>query len=204
MSAAAIEQPMEDQLSEELSLPDAADLISAKLPGFRVEILGSQIVVTPPADGRHGRSLTRLMKSLMAAGLDGGETEVIQAIGLSLPEGPSDFAVPDLAVVDADFENHRAGSGCYDPAVFHLVVEVTSSNQLTDLRVKPGLYASVGIPVYVIVDRGRRQILVLTEPQDGEYLVQTSYLPGATVTLPASIGATVTFDVDSVLGPVKG
>ncbi|WP_035804763.1 Uma2 family endonuclease [Kitasatospora mediocidica] len=198
MSAAAIEQP-----TEQLSLLEAADLISSRLAGYRVEIIGSQITVTPPADGPHGRSLTRIMKPFMAAGLDEGETELIQAIGVWLPDGPSDYAIPDLALVDADFEDHPGKLNCYDPAVFRLVVEVTSSNHQTDLKTKPAVYASAGIPVYLIVDRRNRRVMVLTDPEDGEYRVHAVHHPGKRFTLPESIGAVVEIDVDSVLGPAK-
>ncbi|MDH6130883.1 Uma2 family endonuclease [Kitasatospora sp. MAA4] len=198
MSAAAIEQPC-----EQLTLLEAADLISSRLAGYRVEILGSQILVTPPADGPHGRSLTRIMKPFMAAGLDEGDTELIQAIGVWLPDGPSDYVIPDLALVDADFEDHPAELNCYDPVVFRLVVEVTSANYQTDLKTKPAAYASAGIPVYVIVDRRNRRVMVLTDPKDGEYRVHAVHHPGQRFTLPESIGAAVEIDVDSVLGPVK-
>lgn len=43
MSAAAVEQPFEQP-----TLLEAAELISSKLVGHRVEIIGSQIIVTPP------------------------------------------------------------------------------------------------------------------------------------------------------------
>ncbi|MDH6109549.1 Uma2 family endonuclease [Kitasatospora sp. MAP12-15] len=210
MSAAALEQPCEqpceevvEQPSDELTLLEAADLISDRLAGYRVEILGSQILVTPPADGPHGRSLTRCMRPLVAAGLDDEETNVIQAIGVWLPDGPSDYAIPDLALVDSDFEDHPAEFNCYDPSVFRLVLEITSSNRQTDVMTKPAAYATAGIPVYVIVDRTKRRVMVLTEPKDGEYRVHTVHRPGEQFELPESIGALVTMDVDSMLGPVK-
>ena len=41
------------------------------------------------------------------------------------------------------------------------------------------------------------------EPKDGEYRVHTVHRPGEQFDLPESIGALVTMDVDSMLGPVK-
>jgi len=74
MSAAAVEQPFEQPTPLE-----AADLISSQLAGHRVEIIGGQITVTPPADGAHASSLTDVMMPLIAAGLHGEQSRVLQA-----------------------------------------------------------------------------------------------------------------------------
>ncbi|MFE9421399.1 Uma2 family endonuclease [Kitasatospora sp. NPDC006697] len=87
--------------------------------------------------------------------------------------------------------------------MFRLVAEVTSSDMADDLRRKPLSYAQAAIPVYVIIDRTNRRVLVLSDPRDGEYRVQAVYHPGQSVTLPASIGVEVTFEVDYVLGSEK-
>ncbi|MFE0460110.1 Uma2 family endonuclease [Kitasatospora sp. NPDC058965] len=198
MSAAAVEHPVHQP-----TLLELADEISDKHPGYRVEILGSQITVTPPADMQHAAALTDLSVWLATAGLHSKESKVLQAIGLWLPEGPSDYAIPDLAVVEADCADHLIEYNCYDPVVFRMVLEVTSSDYGTDLSIKPRLYAGAGIPVYVIVDRTSRLVRVLTEPRDGEYRVHAVHRPGESFTLPASIGAEVTLAVDAVLGPEK-
>ncbi|MFD0264464.1 Uma2 family endonuclease [Kitasatospora indigofera] len=198
MSAAAVEQPFEQP-----TLLEAADLIADQLVGYRVEIIGSQIAVTPPASGSHGDALTDIMIPFWEAGLHGSQSRVIQAIGIWLPDGPFDYAVPDLALVDADYEEHRAERNCYDPAVFRLVLEVTSTNHAYDLKVKPAAYASAGVPVYVIVDRKNRKVMVLTDPSDGEYRLHAVHHPGQSFELPASVGAPVTLSVDTVLGPEK-
>ncbi|MCC5035274.1 Uma2 family endonuclease [Streptomyces sp. WAC 00631] len=198
MSAAAVEHPCDD----EPTLLEAAEELSRKLPGYRVEIIGGEITVTPPADGPHGDSLTEVMAPLLSAGVHGKETRVIQAFGVWMPDGPSDFAIPDLAVVDADYRDHLVKNNCYDPAVFRLVVEVTSSNYGNDLKKKVSAYAAAGIPAYVIVDRRNNRLRVLTEPTAGEYRVHAVYPPGESVTLPeACLGARVTLDVATVLDP---
>ncbi|MCX5209328.1 Uma2 family endonuclease [Kitasatospora sp. NBC_00240] len=198
MSAAAVEQPFEQP-----TLLEAADLISDQLVGYRVEIIGSQIAVTPPPDAPHSRSLTNIMVPFLAAGLHGEETQVLQGIGIRLPDGPSDYAIPDLAVVDGDIDEHHVENNCYDPAVFRLVLEVTSQNHSSDLKVKPAAYASAGVPVYVIVDRRNRKVMVLTDPSDGEYRLHAVHHPGQSFELPASLGAPVKLSVDTVLGPEK-
>ncbi|MFJ3787547.1 Uma2 family endonuclease [Kitasatospora sp. NPDC090091] len=198
MSAAAVEEPM-----EQLTLPEAAELISNQLPGYRVEIIGGQITVTPTPNMSHARSVKRFDRLFIEAGLDDGETEVWQNISIRLPEGPFDYAVPDLAVTDADSDDRVMEHGAYDPAIFRLVLEVTSSNLSDDLKKKPFAYASAGVPIYVIVDRTNRRVMVLTDPKDGEYRLHAVHHPGQSFALPESIGAAVTLSVDDVLAVKK-
>ncbi|MFB7665419.1 Uma2 family endonuclease [Kitasatospora sp. NPDC056138] len=202
MSAAAVEHPYEAHSSEP-TLLELADAILDRFPGHRVEIIGSEITVSPPASGSHASALTDVMIPFLAAGLHGERTKVLQAVGLWLPEGPSDYAIPDLAVVDADFRDHLVEFNCYDPAIFRLVLEVTSSNLSDDLKKKPAAYAGAGVPVCLIADRKNRRVMVLTDPRDGEYRVRAVHHPGQSFELPESIGAEVTLFVDSVLGPEK-
>ncbi|WP_328949848.1 Uma2 family endonuclease [Streptomyces sp. NBC_00184] len=203
MSAAAVEHPCEDE--PELSLLEEANELAEQLPGRRVEIIGGVITVAPPPDGPHADALTTLMIPFLAAGLHGEESRLLQGIGLWLPGGPEDYAIPDLALVDADLDEHRLENNCYDPAVFRLVLEVTSSNYRSDLRHKVAAYAEAKIPVYVILDRKHSRVHVLTEPVGGTYDRHEVYAPGQEAPLPESIGAAVSLDVAELIkaGRVK-
>ncbi|WP_432024073.1 Uma2 family endonuclease [Streptomyces parvus] len=196
MSAAAVEHPCDD---EPETLLETANRLTEQLPGHRVEIIGGVITVAPPADGPHARALTKLMRPFISAGLDDGESEVLQGVGLWLPGGPQDFAIPDLAIVDADFDDHLIKNNSYDPACFRLVLEVTSGNYQNDLRNKVTAYAQAKIPVYVIVDRRHSRVHVLTEPLPAGYDRHEVYAPGQQAPLPASIGAELSLDVDEIV-----
>ncbi|MFG2877827.1 Uma2 family endonuclease [Streptomyces sp. NPDC048337] len=196
MSAAAVEHPYDSERNELLR---AAKRISEQLPGHRVEILEGNISVSPPADGPHADALTTLMLPFLAAGLHGSESRVLQATGVWLPTGPADYAIPDLAVVDADYRDHEVESSCYEPACFRLVVEVTSSNHSNDLKTKVRTYAQAKIPVYVIVDRKNGRVHLLTDPIGDGYDHHTLYAPAQQLTLPDSIGAKVTLDAGELL-----
>ncbi|MFE9169975.1 Uma2 family endonuclease [Streptomyces kebangsaanensis] len=200
MSAAAVERPHGDR-----PLIAEANRLMERNPGYRVEIIGGQLLVSPPPNAAHARALSRLRSPFMAAGLDGGETEVFEGVGLWLPNGAEDYAVPDLVVVDADIDDHLVENNCYDPVCFRLVLEVTSSNWKTDLRTKVKAYAGAKIPVYVIVDRKHQRLHVLTDPSGDGYENHRPYSPGEIVTLPAAVGAEVALDVDEILkaGQVK-
>ncbi len=145
--------------------------------------------MTPSPDVPHARALTGLMIPFLAAGLHGEETEVLRGIGLWLPTDLEDYAIPDLAVVDADIDDHLIENNAYDPACFRLVLEVTSKNWKNDLRTKVAAYAEAKIPVYVVVDRKHQRLHVLTEPVGDTYENHRPHAPGEIVTLPDSIGA---------------
>ncbi len=57
MSAAAVEPPR----AGTSTLLREAERLADKLPGYRVEIIGGELIVTPPPDGPHGESLTELL-----------------------------------------------------------------------------------------------------------------------------------------------
>ncbi|MEV5757920.1 Uma2 family endonuclease [Streptomyces tendae] len=194
MSAASVELPHGD-----LPLIAEANRLMERNPGYRVEIIGGQLLVTPPPDGPHSRVLTKLMRPFITAGLDDGESEVRQGIGLWLPMDADDYAIPDLAIVDADVDDHLVENNCYDPVCFRLVLEVTSSNWKNDLRTKVTAYAAAMVPVYVIVDRKHQRLHVLTDPDCADYSTHRVHSPGESVTLPDSLGAEVTLDVAAIL-----
>ncbi|MGC0205797.1 Uma2 family endonuclease [Streptomyces levis] len=197
MSAASVEQPFHDE--EPVTLTTIADGIMERHPGYRVEIIGGHLLVSPSRDAPHARALTRLMSPFIAAGLDDGETEVLQNVGLWLPTGSEDYAIPDLVVVDADIDDHLVENNAYDPACFRLVLEVTSGNWKDDLRTKVAAYAEAKVPVYVVVDRKHQRLHVLTDPVGSGYENHRPHAPGELVTLPDSIGAKVTLDVAEIL-----
>ncbi|MEV7343251.1 Uma2 family endonuclease [Streptomyces sp. NPDC093544] len=201
MSAASVERPHGDR-----PLIAEANRLMDRNPGYRVEIIGGTIIVSPPPNVAHARALSRLRRPFYTAGLDGGETEVLEGVGLWLPTGAEDYAIPDLVVVDTDIEDHLVENNCYDPIAFRLVLEVTSSNYQNDLRTKVGAYANAKVPVYVIVDRRHQRLHVLTDPAQDEYAGHRIHAPGELVTLPDSIGAKVTLDVAEILraGQPKG
>ncbi|MET8828352.1 Uma2 family endonuclease [Streptomyces sp. NPDC004610] len=195
MSAASAEEPFD----EPFSLTAIADEIMERHPGYRVEIVGGHLLVTPAPDAPHARALTNLMIPFIAAGLHGGETEVLQNVGVWLPTGVEDYAIPDLVVVDADVDDHVVERNAYDPVCFRLVLEVTSSNWRDDLKTKATAYAEARIPVYLVVDRKHQRLHLLTEPDGGAYTNHRVHAPGDTVVLPEVIGGQVVLDVEQII-----
>ncbi|MFG2511658.1 Uma2 family endonuclease [Streptomyces sp. NPDC048584] len=186
-------------LQQELTLGEAADQLTRALPGHRVEILQGRLTVTPLPDGSHALSLTKLGRALDRAGLVEAGCEYVQGIGLWLPTLPSDFAIPDLSIVDVDFRDAHVTKNYYAPNVFRMVVEVTSSNWSDDLGPKVECYAQAGIPVYLIVDRKHDEVVLYTEPADGRYPDPQYFKRGQDVVVPGSVGVSAEIPVDTLL-----
>jgi Uma2 family endonuclease len=176
-----------------------AEFLFERFPNHRVEVLGGEVSVEPLPDGRHAEILTDVMASCFKAGMVERDPWPVQRLAIWLPTGPDDFAMPDLSIVDGEFHHHVVTYNCYDPKIFRLVLEVTSAALCSDLTMKPAAYAMAGVPVYVIVDRVDRRVLVLTDPKDGEYREQAVHRVGESFALPESIGASVPFAVDDLL-----
>lgn len=166
--------------------------------GFRVEVIDGRIIVTRPPDGDHAVSLEEISDALRAAGAKARGLRVLQSIGLCLRPGRKGLAIPDLVLVDEDFRDHPLPHDCYPPGVFHLVVEVTSSNWRDDLESKAVAYATVGVPHYLVVDREHRKVVVFSRPHDGAYRGTVGYLPGEEAEIPGPVPCAV--PVDALLG----
>ncbi|WP_128382495.1 Uma2 family endonuclease [Streptomyces cavernae] len=186
-------------MQDEMTIAEAADRVSSWLPGHRVEILMGSMIVTPPADGAHVLSLTWLMGEFHDARARQAGVRYGQAIGLWLSSGPDDYAIPDFAVVDADFMDADVRKNCYAANIFRLVLEVTSSNWSDDRITKAECYALSGIPAYVVVDRNHDEVLVHTEPEGAKYQRITPYKRGATFPLPSCVGVALELSVDRLL-----
>lgn len=186
-------------MQHELTLGEAADLLSRALPGHRVEILQGRLVVTPAPDGSHALSLTWLIEAFAGAGARKAGLRYVQGIGLWLPARPDDFAIPDFSVVDADFRDAHVQKNNYAPSVFRLVAEVTSSNWSDDLGPKVECYAEAGIPVYIVIDRKHDEVLVFQNPTYGKYPDPQRYERGRSMPVPESVGVNLELSVDTLL-----
>ncbi|MBT2471223.1 Uma2 family endonuclease [Streptomyces sp. ISL-66] len=186
-------------IQHETTIAEAADRLSRELPGHRVEILQGRLTVTPPADGAHAESLTWLIEELFTAGARQAGLKYLQGIGLWLPSGPIDFAIPDLSLVDADFRDAHVEKNCFAPHVFRMALEITSSNWSDDLGTKVDCYAQAGIPVYLVADRRHDEAVLYTDPRGGEYRSRKAFKRGTSVPLPESLGVALELPVDHLL-----
>ncbi|MEU8778525.1 Uma2 family endonuclease [Streptomyces sp. NPDC048606] len=186
-------------MQHETTIAEAADRLSRELPGHRVEILQGRLTVTPPADGRHARTLTRLTVAFHEAGAEKAGLEFLQGIGIWLPTGDDDYAVPDFSLVEADFLDHRVAKNCYRPDVFRMILEITSSNWADDTGPKVEGYARAGVPVYVVADRHHDEVVMYADPRAAGYRQRRAFKRGTSLTLPDHLGVSLELSVDTLL-----
>ncbi|MEJ8643050.1 Uma2 family endonuclease [Streptomyces sp. MS1.HAVA.3] len=128
--------------------------------------------------------MTWLIEELSAAGARQAGLKYLQGIGLWLPSGPSDFAVPDLSLVEADYRDAHVEKNCFAPHAFRMVLEVTSSNWSDDLGTKVDCYAQAGIPVYLVADRRHDEVVLHTDPRNGAYRSRKPFKRGTSAPSP--------------------
>ncbi|TQJ55260.1 Uma2 family endonuclease [Streptomyces sp. NBC_00080] len=186
-------------IEREMTMAEAADRISTWLPGHRVEIIRGSIIVSPPPDEPHQGTVFEVGYEFRRAGAKEAGLKVRPGIGLWLPSGPADYAIPDLSIVESDIGDALVRKNRYAPHVFRMVLEVTSSNWSDDTLSKPEVYAEAGIPVYVVVDREHDEILLYTAPADGKYPDPLRYRRGQAVPVPESVGVALELSVDTLL-----
>ncbi|MCJ0874153.1 Uma2 family endonuclease [Streptomyces sp. AP-93] len=180
-------------------IAEAADHLSRELPGHRVEILLGRLTAAPPADGRHARTLTRLTVAFHEAGTEKAGLQVLQGIGISLPTGENDYAVPDFSLVEADFLDHEVTKNRFRPDAFRMILEIASSNWANDTGTKVESYARADVPVYAIADRRHDEVVIHTDPRATSYRLHRTFKRGMTLPLPDHLGVTLELPVDMLL-----
>ncbi|CAM5693548.1 Uma2 family endonuclease [Streptomyces aurantiogriseus] len=178
---------------------EAETWLTGELEGYRGEVLYGRLTATPWADGSHQVTLTHVTRKFYTAEARRSGLKCVLGIGLWLPTGPDDFAVPDLSVVETDFLDAHVQHNCYAPRAFRMVLEVTACNWSDDLGLKVDCYAQANIPVYLIVDRKRDEVLLYQDPADGKYPDPQRFQRGQSVSVPESVGVAVDLSVDTLL-----
>lgn len=134
-----------------------ADLGDLPDDGYRREIIGGSLIVTPAPSARHQIVVGELVAILRAA-TTAGNLVLAAPYDWKLPDSGS--VQPDLVVVrrdDVDLDGPLPAT-----ALPLLVVEVLSPfNREHDRAVKRALYQSLGVPAYWIVDPVAPSLLAL-------------------------------------------
>lgn len=162
------------------------DFLSFEAPeGYRVELINGEIVVTPPPSGNHDRAFSRIVWQIArnsAVDMDFSGTK-----GLIVPSGgvaDAGRAIPDATFAPAKLDLfHGAGSWMPSSGVA-MVLEVTSSHPNRDREDKRRAYAEAGIPLYLLADRGEKQVVLFANPDGKDYLQVTKAPFGRKLDLP--------------------
>jgi Uma2 family endonuclease len=164
----------------------AAERASEIVEGFKIEVVGGHIIMTPQSDVR---SWTVLDVQIAAreAGVDKGR--LLSDVKIDFPGEPPRY--PDVTILD------KGASTPYSYEDVLAAVEVVSDkDDPNDYTTKLRQYAHFGIPMYVIIDPFRAQCQVLTLPKDSVYAARVVYDYGETVTLELADGETVRIPTD--------
>ncbi len=152
--------------------------------GFRAELIEGDIVVSPPPDGDHQNIVAAINKRIARYSV--AEVYASEVTGLITPLGRF---IPDSAVgPDGLFAGHESWM---EPDGVLLVAEVTSNRPDKDRQTKRRGYAAAGIPHYLLVDRSAGDVVLHTEPRDGDYRAHVQVPFGKSLELPDPFGFTL-------------
>jgi hypothetical protein len=145
----------------------------------------------------HAQVLTRLVR--LDRALDG----LGCLLRVQLPVTLSAISEPesDLAIVRGSLDSFSGRHPGPDDLL--VLVEVADSSLGYDRGAKLRVYASAGVPMYVIANIPERQLECYEEPVAGQgrYRRRTDYGAGETLSLRVAAGRTLPLAVDDAFGP---
>lgn len=162
-------------------------LAAREVEGLRLELLGGRPTFRPMADGMHSTLMMWLVRRCWQQKPGWG---LYLDLGLKAGAHREDRAVPDGTLLPV---GQLPGTGHWaEPDGVLLTAEVTSGgDEEADRRDrigKPRAYAESAIPVYLLIDRDSREVVVHDRPEDGVYAQRLSVPFGKTVALPEPVG----------------
>lgn len=172
------------EISASETLRTVAERMSELLPkGFRTEILGGELVVSPTPSVKHGGVIT-LIRNQISVQLP-AELVTMEVLSLGWDSG-DDVAVPDLLVIPTAVL-HEEG-WLMEPDIAEFALEVVSpGNSRTDTAVKPAIYAEWGIPIFLLADPRRGELVCRWDPRDGAYRSEQHLAFGDPIELPSPL-----------------
>ena len=158
-----------------------AEQAAATFEGFRIEVVGGRIFMTPRSETQSWTILD-VQIAARTAGVD--TARLLSNVRIRFPgEAPR---APDVAILEG------GATAPYSYEDLLAAVEIVSTpDDDNDYSVKLQQYARFGIPTYVIIDPFRAKCTVLTRPKDSAYATREEYAYGETVTLHLTDGGTV-------------
>ncbi|WP_019056668.1 Uma2 family endonuclease [Streptomyces prunicolor] len=175
----------------EVTLEEFEALEAAAPESLHIELINGRVTVTPAPDGDHDENVMSIGDQVRVH--DPG-LRMYQERGLAIPAYRAGRARVDGAV--APLGNFRGQPSWADTSAVLLVVEVTSGSEKdadADRVEKRDAYAQAALPVYLLVDRHRGEVVVHWEPKGGRYQHSQKAVFGAKLGLPEPFG----FDLDT-------
>ncbi|WP_055557866.1 Uma2 family endonuclease [Streptomyces sp. NBRC 110028] len=164
----------------------AAERAAAQFEGFKIEVVGGHIVMTPQSDVQSW-TIRRVQNAAEASGI--AEERLLSDVLIQFPGEPP--RVPDVTILEDGAKEPYS----YDD-VLAAVEIVSTENDDNDYVIKVRQYARFGVPIYLIIDPFLGQCTLLTRPKGDRYASRTEYSYGETVTLHLTDGSTVDIPTD--------
>lgn len=159
--------------------------------GFRVEVIGGVLLMSPTPRVKHARITSKLQQQLdrlLPTGL-----VARQVVSVSSPHSDEDHAIPDLTVFPESFEDTE--EWLIPSTEIELVVEVVSpSNVGADTVDKVRWYAEAAIPLYLLVDPRKATWRLHSSPSGDGYRTTTDGEFGEKIELAGDLNVTLATD----------
>lgn len=157
--------------------------------GYWAELINGEIVVTPPPDGDHENIVGLITKQVVRRSRAEMSISGRRGLVLGTEETGGDCRViPDLTVAPAERRVFRGAPSWMHPAGVALVVEVTSQRAELDRNDKRLSYTGARVPLYLLVDREREQVMLFSGPLEGDYGRFVTVVFGGKIELPEPFG----------------
>ncbi|GHI06881.1 hypothetical protein AQI88_34835 [Streptomyces cellostaticus] len=150
--------------------------------GFRVEIVGGNVHMTPPRN-THWQIIRRILWAVEDR--FGRDVMVFTDVRVDFPGHENGFC-PDVAMLSDSAQEDDGGHWRYQDVEF--VAEVISKGTAAnDYGPKKIAYAVAEVPVYVIADPYQGRCYVYTHPKDGDYAMRTTVDFGTDIDLTGTV-----------------
>ncbi|MFJ6126177.1 Uma2 family endonuclease [Streptomyces griseoviridis] len=150
--------------------------------GFRVEIVGGSVHITPQRD-THWEIIRRTVRAVEDR--FGMDVRVFSDVRIDFPGNDNGFC-PDVAKLRASAEKDERGRWSHEDVEF--VAEVISQGTAAnDYGPKKTVYAVAEVPVYLVVDPYQGRCYAHTDPKDGDYATRTRVDFGGGVDLTGTV-----------------
>jgi len=169
---------------------------SLDLPGYRVELIDGQIVVSPTASRGHSNVVTELIDQLAEVKQRQWERHTNLTVHIPVTR---ERLIPDLAVVPEDVPGFDENE-LLAPAVLLVGEVVSPHSRREDREVKPQAYARGGVPLYLLIDRLAKPpaVTLFSRPGEGGYGKRQVAAAGEPLRLPTPSG--IALDTARLLG----
>jgi Uma2 family endonuclease len=160
------------------------DFLSLDTPeGYRAELIDGEIVVTPPPNGNHERCIMRIVKQVLAGSVTQMDFSGQKGLIVSTVEGEG-RVIPDMTFAPAKLDLFLDAPTWMPASGVAMVVEVTSASPDHDRNAKRRAYAAARIPLYLLIDRQRREVTLFGDPARDEYTSSSAVQIGGRIKLP--------------------